>query len=118
MSHGVPVNAGYVAGLSVSILWTFTTLLFTANNSTVIASYIRPGASQGGTVTTSIPFDPVVAKILTTQAGPNGQSCFTCHSDDNRQGGLNLTGFRDTARGGLRGSAIVPGNSQQSLIIR
>lgn len=95
-----------------------TTILFTANNSTVIASYLRAGASQGGAVMTSVPFDPVVAKILTTQAGPNGQSCFTCHSDDNRQGGLNLTGFRDTTRGGLRGNAVVPGNSQASLIIR
>lgn len=95
-----------------------TTTLFTANNSTIIASYLRAGQSQGGTVTTSVPFDPVVAKILTTQRGPNGQSCFTCHSDDNRQGGLNLTGFRDTQRGGLSGSAIVPGNSQQSLLVR
>lgn len=95
-----------------------TSVLFTANNSTVIASYIRAGASQGGTVMTSVPFDPVVAKILTTQRGPNGQSCFACHSDDNRQGGLNLTGFRDTLRGGLTGPAVVAGNSQQSLLIR
>jgi hypothetical protein len=110
-----PTNLASEVGLPPTPV---TTTLFTADNSTIIASYFKPELSgEPPTIPTTQKFDPTIARILTGR-GPNGRSCFECHSDDNVQGLLNITGFRDLTRGGVRGNAVMPGNSQASLIVR
>jgi hypothetical protein len=94
-----------------------TTKLFTADKAKIIASYLNSSSPLAKPPSTAQAFDPTIQTIL-TKRGPNGRSCFQCHSDDNTQGQLNITGFRDLTRGGARGNPVVAGNSKTSLVIR
>ncbi len=44
--------------------------------------------------------------------------CTACHDQDDPAGGLNLTTYRGTMRGGGGGSVIVPGNAARSRLMR
>ena len=44
--------------------------------------------------------------------------CTSCHDQDDPAGGLNLTTYRGTMRGGGGGSVIVPGNAARSRLMR
>src|SRR5436190_20618044 len=55
-------------------------------------------------------FNARVRPILTSQ-------CFTCHTDA-KMGGLQLDSREHALKGGNSGTAIVPGNAEQSLLIR
>src|SRR5438034_809302 len=46
------------------------------------------------------------------------QSCSSCHAIANPMGGLDLRTRESMLRGGLRGPALIPGQSQKSLIIQ
>jgi hypothetical protein len=46
------------------------------------------------------------------------QRCYDCHSGEERKGGLSLDTRGGWQRGGDRGAAIVPGNSEESLIVQ
>lgn len=44
--------------------------------------------------------------------------CTGCHSDDEPDGGLDLTSYKALLEGGDQGNALVPGNSSESRLIR
>ncbi|MCS6851916.1 MAG: hypothetical protein NZ700_12200 [Gemmataceae bacterium] len=46
------------------------------------------------------------------------QHCVECHNATEREGKLSLETYADLVKGGRRGSAIVPGDSGKSLLIR
>ncbi len=45
------------------------------------------------------------------------QKCFSCHTDDER-GGLRLDSRERLLAGGGRGPAVIPGNAEESLLVR
>src|SRR5947208_1634519 len=55
-------------------------------------------------------FNTRVRPILVSQ-------CFTCHTDT-KMGGLQLDSREHALKGGNSGPAVVPGNAEQSLLIR
>ncbi|MCG3128437.1 MAG: hypothetical protein CHACPFDD_03325 [Phycisphaerae bacterium] len=46
------------------------------------------------------------------------QQCYSCHNDDKSRGGLSLASRETLLAGGNSGSAVVPGNSGESLLMR
>jgi Planctomycete cytochrome C len=46
------------------------------------------------------------------------ENCWECHSDKKREGGLRLTSREQLLQGGDTGPAIVPGNTDASLLIQ
>lgn len=43
--------------------------------------------------------------------------CFSCHSGQDKSGGLDLSSFDALKKGGVNGTSIVPGNSAKSLLL-
>src|SRR5262245_28011097 len=46
-----------------------------------------------------------------------GKKCLACHNDKNSSSGLSFTSRASVLSGGARGSAMVPGQPQESLIV-
>src|SRR5688500_7833179 len=46
------------------------------------------------------------------------QRCYECHADEKQKGGLRLDSRPATLRGGASGPALVPGEPEQSALIK
>lgn len=68
----------------------------------------RPPVTQ---LTMADPYHDVIAPMLQSHCG-------SCHNDDKRRGGLNLSSYKSILEGGESGSVIVSGDVEGSEIIR
>lgn len=66
--------------------------------------------SKGGT-RGSVSFKDEIVPIIEAK-------CLECHDIENAKGGLNLSSYTLLMAGGLSGNNVVPGNPEESLLIR
>lgn len=69
MLNGLPLDVGYVAGLSVSILWTFTTLFFTA-----ASKRIGPAMVNAARLTVALILHAITHRAITGHWVPDARS--------------------------------------------
>ena len=81
----------------------------------VIADEPATASEATGTEATEDHQTPVLLK----QVLPLLRSrCITCHGPEKQEGGLRLDSLGDAIKGGDQGSAIVPGDAENSLFVK
>ena len=79
----------------------------------VLGAFTRLGAQSSGLPPPAARKVDLARDVQPTLVG----SCTPCHSGDTPQAGLSLHRLEDLVQGGTSGAAIVPGVSEDSLLI-
>lgn len=84
-----------------------------------VASVIGLALAHDRTVRVEAASDPAQPAYFVESVQPIFQAnCYRCHGGGNHRGGLNMDSRETLLRGGHHGSAIVPGQPAQSLLVK